>query len=130
MRGPKPGTPARRLAQCRWAATVVAAMKLSAHRTSSTDRSQLVLGDDFPNVPPKGYFLTKTFHPNVSEAGEICVNVLKKDWNADLGIRHVLLVGVCRHLAASSITCLQSCNAARLPSHASAPAALTRLAPM
>lgn len=28
-----------------------------------------------------GYFMTKIFHPNVSEKGEICVNTLKKDWN-------------------------------------------------
>ena len=28
-----------------------------------------------------GYFLTKIFHPNISEKGEICVNTLKKDWN-------------------------------------------------
>ena len=42
-----------------------------------------------------GYFLTKIFHPNVSKSGEICVNVLKKDWKPDLGIRHVLLVIRC-----------------------------------
>ena len=36
---------------------------------------------DFPNSPPKGYFLTKIFHPNISTGGEICVNTLKKDWN-------------------------------------------------
>lgn len=57
-------------------------------------RVKLVLGNDFPDCPPKGYFLTKTFHPNVSETGEICVNVLKKDWKPDLGLRHVLLVGM------------------------------------
>jgi ubiquitin-conjugating enzyme E2 S len=28
-----------------------------------------------------GFFITKIFHPNVSEKGEICVNTLKKDWN-------------------------------------------------
>jgi ubiquitin-conjugating enzyme E2 S len=28
-----------------------------------------------------GYFMTKIFHPNVSEKGEICVNTLKKDWD-------------------------------------------------
>lgn len=56
-------------------------------------RMKLIMGDDFPAAPPKGYFLTKTFHPNISEAGEICVNVLKRDWKPDLGIRHVLLVG-------------------------------------
>lgn len=53
---------------------------------------RLVLGKDFPAVPPKGYFLTKIFHPNVGHKGEICVNVLKRDWKAELGLRHVLLV--------------------------------------
>lgn len=55
-------------------------------------RMRLVLGKDFPAVPPKGYFLTKIFHPNVGHKGEICVNVLKRDWKAELGLRHVLLV--------------------------------------
>lgn len=53
---------------------------------------KLKLGPDFPAVPPKGVFLTKIFHPNVSLKGEICVNTLKKDWKSDMGIRHVLLV--------------------------------------
>ena len=44
-------------------------------------RCKLVIESDFPNNPPKGYFLNKIFHPNVSEKGEICVNTLKKDWN-------------------------------------------------
>lgn len=52
----------------------------------------LQLGNDFPSSPPKGYFLTKVFHPNVSRTGEICVNTLKKDWKKELGISHVLLV--------------------------------------
>lgn len=55
---------------------------------------RLVLGKDFPAVPPKGYFLTKIFHPNVGHKGEICVNVLKRDWKAELGLRHILLVRV------------------------------------
>jgi len=42
-----------------------------------------------------GYFLTKIYHPNVSEAGDICVNALKKDWKPDLGIAHVLKVIWC-----------------------------------
>ncbi|CAN0207153.1 unnamed protein product [Lampetra planeri] len=58
-------------------------------------RMKLVLGKDFPASPPKAYFLTKIFHPNVSSSGEICVNVLKKDWKAELGIRHVLLTVKC-----------------------------------
>ena len=48
-----------------------------------------------------GYFLTKVFHPNVSESGEICVNTLKRDWKPDLGIKHILLVRI--HLIFLSI---------------------------
>lgn len=55
-------------------------------------RIKLVLGKEFPTAPPKGFFLTKIFHPNVSQQGEICVNTLKKDWKPDLGIKHILLV--------------------------------------
>lgn len=56
---------------------------------------KLSLDGDFPSVPPKGYFVTKIFHPNVSTKGEICVNTLKKDWKPELGIRHVLLTVKC-----------------------------------
>ena len=71
-------------------------------------RIKLVLSKDFPASPPKGFFLTKIFHPNVKNTafqkcllkrlfqvgptGEICVNTLKKDWTPDLGIKHILLV--------------------------------------
>nr|XP_041568954.1 ubiquitin-conjugating enzyme E2 S [Taeniopygia guttata]XP_041568955.1 ubiquitin-conjugating enzyme E2 S [Taeniopygia guttata] len=58
-------------------------------------RMKLVLGKDFPAAPPKGFFLTKIFHPNVGPSGEICVNVLKRDWSAELGLRHVLLTIKC-----------------------------------
>ena len=58
-------------------------------------RVRLTLPADFPNSPPKGYFCTKIFHPNVSAAGEICVNTLKKDWQPSHGLRHVLLVLRC-----------------------------------
>ena len=44
-------------------------------------RCRLEITSEFPKQPPKGYFLTKIFHPNISSGGEICVNTLKKDWN-------------------------------------------------
>ena len=44
-------------------------------------KCKLEFPSDFPNSPPKGYFLTKIFHPNISNGGEICVNTLKKEWN-------------------------------------------------
>lgn len=56
---------------------------------------KLALGKDFPQAPPKAFFLTKIFHPNVAKNGEICVNTLKKDWKSDLGIKHILLTVKC-----------------------------------
>lgn len=58
-------------------------------------RVKLALGKDFPQAPPKAFFLTKIFHPNVAKNGEICVNTLKKDWKPDLGIKHILLTVKC-----------------------------------
>jgi ubiquitin-conjugating enzyme E2 S len=42
-----------------------------------------------------GWFQTKIFHPNVSSAGEICVNTLKKDWKSSYGIAHILVTVKC-----------------------------------
>lgn len=56
---------------------------------------KLQLSEDYPNSAPKGFFLTKIYHPNVSAGGDICVNTLKKDWNSDLTIKHVLQVIRC-----------------------------------
>jgi len=56
---------------------------------------KLMLPSDYPSAPPKGYFLTRVYHPNISKAGEICVNTLKKDWQSSLGIGHVLQVVRC-----------------------------------
>ena len=44
-------------------------------------RVKLFIPSEFPQLAPKGIFVTKIFHPNVSEKGEICVNTLKRDWN-------------------------------------------------
>lgn len=69
---------------------------------------KLVLSEDFPASPPKGFFLTKIYHPNVALNGEysnstflvtcsgdICVNTLKRDWNADVTLKHILQVIRC-----------------------------------
>ncbi|KAI0075171.1 hypothetical protein K474DRAFT_1676569 [Panus rudis PR-1116 ss-1] len=51
--------------------------------------------EEFPAAPPKCWFATKIFHPNVSAAGEICVNTLKKDWQSTYGIGHILVTVKC-----------------------------------
>jgi ubiquitin-conjugating enzyme E2 S len=56
---------------------------------------KLVISGDFPAAPPRGFFLTKIYHPNISTAGEICVNTLKRDWTSDTTLRHVFTVIRC-----------------------------------
>ena len=57
---------------------------------------KLVLSTDFPATPPRGYFLTKIYHPNVDPTtGAICVNTLKKDWTSTTSLSHVLTVIRC-----------------------------------
>jgi ubiquitin-conjugating enzyme E2 S len=57
----------------------------------------LVIDSDFPSKPPKGFFFTKIFHPNVAvQTGEICVNTLKKDWDpCKWSLRHIFEVIKC-----------------------------------
>lgn len=57
---------------------------------------KLVLSTDFPATPPRGYFLTKIYHPNVDPTtGAICVNTLKRDWTPTTSLSHVLTVIRC-----------------------------------
>merc|ERR1712146_94880 len=58
-------------------------------------RLKLVLGADFPQAAPRGYFLTKIFHPNIAPNGDICVNTLKRDWKPDTTLKTVLMVIRC-----------------------------------
>ncbi|KAL7697643.1 ubiquitin-conjugating enzyme [Lotmaria passim] len=55
----------------------------------------LIFDEQYPEVPPKGFFRTKIFHPNVAERGDICVNALKRDWSPNVGLRHILAVIRC-----------------------------------
>ena len=57
---------------------------------------KLVFSQEFPSAPPRGFFLTKLYHPNVDlSTGAICVNTLKKDWTSETTLSHVLAVIRC-----------------------------------
>eukprot|EP00588_Corethron_pennatum_P011178 CAMPEP_0194276876 /NCGR_PEP_ID=MMETSP0169-20130528/9343_1 /TAXON_ID=218684 /ORGANISM="Corethron pennatum, Strain L29A3" /LENGTH=223 /DNA_ID=CAMNT_0039020695 /DNA_START=440 /DNA_END=1111 /DNA_ORIENTATION=+ len=57
---------------------------------------KLVLPSDFPQSPPRGFFLSKIYHPNTNPlTGDICVNTLKRDWTSVTTISHVLSVIRC-----------------------------------
>ena len=61
-----------------------------------TFKMKLTLPADYPNNPPRGFFTTKIFHPNIRQpSGEICVNTLKRDWQPTHGLRHILMVIRC-----------------------------------
>lgn len=58
-------------------------------------RMKLIISEDYPNSPPRGFFITKIFHPNIANNGDICVNTLKRDWNSDVTLKHILQVIRC-----------------------------------
>eukprot|EP01023_Acetabularia_acetabulum_P058728 TRINITY_DN6976_c0_g1_i3.p1 TRINITY_DN6976_c0_g1~~TRINITY_DN6976_c0_g1_i3.p1 ORF type:complete len:288 (+),score=41.77 TRINITY_DN6976_c0_g1_i3:54-917(+) len=58
-------------------------------------RVRLFLPAEYPAQPPKAVFLTRIFHPNVATNGDICVNVLKREWKPDYGLRNVFQVIRC-----------------------------------
>jgi ubiquitin-conjugating enzyme E2 S len=57
---------------------------------------KLLFCHQYPVVAPRGFFLTKIYHPNVDmSTGAICVNTLKKDWTSATTLSHVLSVIRC-----------------------------------
>lgn len=53
---------------------------------------KLSLPDQYPFVPPKVWFTTRLWHPNVSSAtGMICLSLLDKDWSSAYSLFKVLL---------------------------------------
>lgn len=50
----------------------------------------------YPTDPPKAFFRTKIFHPNIEpETGAVCVETLKRDWKSTLTLRDVLVTISC-----------------------------------
>ncbi|KAG5190764.1 ubiquitin-conjugating enzyme E2S [Tribonema minus] len=56
---------------------------------------KLVLGNAYPGVAPRAFFLTRVYHPNVGPSGDVCVNTLKRDWTPDVTVSHVFQVIRC-----------------------------------
>lgn len=49
------------------------------------------LPPDYPFSPPKAQFKTRIYHMNISDAGNICIDILKANWSPALSLMKVLL---------------------------------------
>lgn len=47
--------------------------------------------DKYPFRPPKLFFETPIFHPNIGKKGSICLDILQNNWSPALSITRVLL---------------------------------------
>lgn len=46
--------------------------------------------DDYPHKPPKVKCTTIIYHPNIDLEGNVCLNILRQDWNPVLSLSSVL----------------------------------------
>jgi ubiquitin-conjugating enzyme E2 A len=52
----------------------------------------LEFSESYPTEPPKVWFVTKMFHPNVfKKNGQVCVDVLQKNWTATSDVLSILI---------------------------------------
>ncbi|EAR82782.2 ubiquitin-conjugating enzyme E2 (macronuclear) [Tetrahymena thermophila SB210] len=51
----------------------------------------IIIPEDYPIEPPKVTFNQQILHPNISEQGEICLNILQDKWSTVLTIQKVLV---------------------------------------
>jgi ubiquitin-protein ligase len=51
----------------------------------------IYLPEDYPFKAPKIKFITKMYHPNISEEGTICIDILKDQWSSALRLNTVIL---------------------------------------
>ncbi|WUR04074.1 ubiquitin-conjugating enzyme E2 2 (UBC2) [Vairimorpha necatrix] len=51
----------------------------------------LIFDNTYPQNPPKVKFLSKMFHPNVYQNGELCLDMLKNRWSPSYDILGILI---------------------------------------
>ena len=55
---------------------------------------KIIFPDDYPIVPPKFIFISKIFHPNISEEGFVSCDILQNGWSPGLNEFFCLIYSV------------------------------------
>jgi len=55
-----------------------------------TFKLQIEFSEEYPNKPPKVRFMSKMFHPNVYNDGQICLDILQNRWSPTYDVSSIL----------------------------------------
>ena len=51
----------------------------------------VTVDNDYPHKPPKVHCDTPVYHPNIDTEGNVCLNILRGDWQPVLGVTPIVL---------------------------------------
>ena len=72
-----------------WNATIIGPEKTPYE--SGVFKLSIDFPDNYPFKPPKVKFNTRIFHPNINKEGNICLDILNKNWSPALTVSKLLL---------------------------------------